>query len=138
MNDEKVGLFIHSGEYDKIYNALSIAIAAVSNNIQVFCLFSYSALSQLKKENINKIIIENDENELTQKFSDLLKENRIQSISDMIKMAKTTENIKIYACSASMNILNIKEEELIDDVDNTIGIVKFLELIEKSMFVLYI
>ena len=46
--------------------------------------------------------------------------------------------IKIYACSASMNILNIKEEELIDDVDGTIGIEKFLELIERSMFVLYI
>jgi len=138
MNDEKIGLFIQSGEHDKIYNALSIAIGAVSNNIQVCCLFSYSALSKLKKENIDKITIDNNKNELTQRFSDLLQKNKIQSISEMIKMAKSTENIKIYACSASMNILNIKKEELIEDVDDIIGITKFLELIEKSMFVLYI
>ena len=46
--------------------------------------------------------------------------------------------LRIYACSASMAILNIARGELIDEVDASLGMVGFMDLVREADLTLYI
>ena len=52
-------------------------------------------------------------------------------------MIKETGLVKIFACSSSVAIMNIKEDDLLN-VDKIMGLTTFLGIVEKSDTVLYI
>jgi peroxiredoxin family protein len=37
-------------------------------------------------------------------------------------------NLKIYACSTTMELMNVKEEDLIPEVDGIVGAASFLDI----------
>ena len=55
----------------------------------------------------------------------------------MIETLRETGVVKFYACSASLSIMEIKEDELLA-VDSIMGLSTFLNKAEKASIVLYI
>jgi|TARA_B100001750_G_scaffold165498_1_gene134084 peroxiredoxin family protein len=135
MVNNSVCIFAESGEYVKFHNMLSITMASVANDMEVNIFFSYSALEKLKKEKINEMSFENIE--LKNKFNNAINLNKIQNIEQMIKTLKETGLVKFYVCSASLNIMNIDENDLFV-VDGIMGLSTFLNKAEKASIVLYI
>lgn len=135
MKNKTISIFAESGEYVKFHNLLSISMASVANDIHVHIFFSYSALNRLKKNNINKLTFSNEE--LNENFINSINMNKIQNLEQMITTLKETRLVKFYACSASLNIMNLKVDELIG-IDKVIGISTFLNIAEESSIVLYI
>ena len=110
-------------------------MASVANDMEVNIFFSYSALERLKKGNTNNMTF-NDEN-LKNKFINSINSNNIQSIEQMIETLRETGIVKFYVCSASLSIMEIKEDELLA-VDSIMGLSTFLNKAEKASIVLYI
>ena len=125
MVNNSVCIFAESGEYVKFHNMLSITMASVANDMEVNIFFSYSALEKLKKEKINEMSFENIE--LKNKFNNAINLNKIQNIEQMIKTLKETGLVKFYVCSASLNIMNIDENDLFV-VDGIMGPVSYTHL----------
>ena len=136
MEQKTISIFSHSGDYAKFYNMLSIAMASISNGMYAYIFFSYDALNRLKKDNINKLTFETNNN-FEQYFSEAIKENKIQTIEQMINILKETKSVKFYVCSASLSIMKINIDELIE-IDKIMGLTTFLNIAEKSSTVLYI
>lgn len=136
MEQKTISIFSHSGDYAKFYNMLSIAMASISNGMYAYIFFSYDALNRLKKDNINKLTFETNNN-FEQYFSKAIKENKIQTIEQMINILKETNSVKFYVCSASLSIMKINIDELIE-IDKIMGLTTFLNIAEKSSTVLYI
>lgn len=136
MEQKTISIFSHSGDYAKFYNMLSIAMASISNGMYAYIFFSYDALNRLKKDNINKLTFETNNN-FEQYFSEAIKENKIQTIEQMINILKETNSVKFYVCSASLSIMKINIDELIE-IDKIMGLTTFLNIAEKSSTVLYI
>jgi peroxiredoxin family protein len=59
-----------------------------------------------------------------------MKKKNVSTLSELIKTAKES-GIKLIACSMSMDIMGIKQEELIDDVEIG-GVAKYIAESEKS------
>ena len=135
MVNNSVCIFAESGEYVKFHNMLSITMASVANDMEVNIFFSYSALEKLKKEKINEMSFENIE--LKNKFNNAINLNKIQNIEQMKKTLKETGLVKFNVCSASLNIMNIDENDLFV-VDGIMGLSTFLNKAEKASIVLYI
>ena len=135
MVNNSVCIFAESGEYIKFHNMLSITMASVANDMEVNIFFSYSALEKLKKEKINEMSFENIE--LKNKFNNAINLNKIQNIEQMVKTLRETGLVKFYVCSASLNIMNINENDLFV-VDGIMGLSTFLNKAEKASIVLYI
>ena len=114
---------------------LSITMASVANDMEVNIFFSYSALERLKKEKLNEMSFNN--NNLKSKFNDAINSNKIQNIEQMIKTLRETGVVKFYVCSASLNIMNINENDLLV-VDGIMGLSTFLNKAENASIVLYI
>ena len=136
MNRKKLAIFANSGNYSDFHHMLSIIMASISNGMEINIFFSYEALEkliQIKNNNINL----DSKNKINDQFYKAFKEKKIQSDIEILKMIKETGSVKIFACSSSIAIMNIKEDDLLN-VDKIMGLTTFLGIVEESDTVLYI
>lgn len=130
MSKEKVTMVINSGEYQRVSYALSMAKVAAALEMEVHMLFTYGGLNRLIKGHSNELGNISDSN-IQENLKNALEKGSVTKLSDDIVDAKKM-GVKIYACVASMNILNITKEKLVEDV-HIIGLSEFLVLSIGSM-----
>ncbi len=120
-----LGIIFHSGSYDRLYHGLSLSLAALSLGREVRLLFTYWALEHLKKDKSFDLSIDIE----NQGHKEILKKNiekgHLLNIKDLIQEVKRMGG-KLYACTHSMGILNIARNELIDEVDKSMGFTTWL------------
>ncbi len=128
-------IFLHSGSYDRVYQAVSITNVVLAMGGEVHIFFSYGALKRLVKGKTDELQADEPFREEMEKN---IKRGTIDSISEMLTMAKRFGRVNIYACTASMAVLNIARDELVDLVDCSMGLVSFMELVKGAQNALYI
>ncbi len=131
MDSEKSGLGIifHSGSYDRLHHGISIALAALALGRKVRFLFTYWALEYLRRDVSSALEPKVDKKEDSahiQTIRENIKEGHLESISDLIVRSKAL-GAEFYTCTASMSLLNIARDELIDEVDRPMGLTTFLD-----------
>ncbi|MBI1911160.1 MAG: DsrE/DsrF/DrsH-like family protein [Deltaproteobacteria bacterium] len=131
-------IFLHSGSYDRVFQAMSITNVVLATGGEVHIFFSYGALKRLVKGNTDKVVIEGEAASFKEEIEKNLNRGTLDSISEMIDIAKRFGRLKIYACTGSMAVLNIARNELIDAVDCSMGLVAFLQLVKEADQTLYI
>lgn len=127
MNWDKQGLAIifHSGSYDRIYHGLSITLAALALGREARSFFTYWALEYLKREGASPLQLDREGEAHIRILERIMNKGHMQGISELITQA-TAMGAKFYACTNSMGILNIARDELIDEVDRSMGLTTFL------------
>ncbi|MFO0795803.1 MAG: DsrE/DsrF/DrsH-like family protein [Candidatus Brocadiaceae bacterium] len=125
METDKKGLSIifHSGSYDRIYHGFSIVLVAVALGREVRCFFTYWALEYLVK---GKSVFHLNEEGQTHGYTlEHMRKGHIQEISELLTQAKAM-GAKFYVCTNSMGLLNISRDELVNEVDKSMGLTTFL------------
>lgn len=127
MKAEQKGLAIifHSGSFDRLYHGLSIALAALALGREARFFFTYWALEYLKKEGTVSIRLDGDGQAHKELLNKNIKAGHMLKVSELFSQAKAM-GAKFYACTNSMGLLNIARNELIDEVDKSMGITTFL------------
>ncbi len=128
-------IFLHSGSYDRVYQAVSITNVVLAMGGEVHIFFSYGALKRLIKGKTDEL---QEEEPFRVELEKNINRGTIDSISEMLTTAKRFGRVKLYACTASMAVLNIARDELVDLVDCSMGLVSFLELVKGAQHALYI
>lgn len=131
-------IFLHSGSYDRVFQAMSITNVVLATGGEVHIFFSYGALKRLVRGLTDNAVIEGESACFKDEIAKNLDRGTLDSISEMIDMAKRFGRLKIYACTGSMAVLNIARDELIDAVDQSMGLVSFLQLVKEADQTLYI
>ena len=65
-------------------------------------------------------------------FKKRLKKGGIDDLWDLIRDAVADGSMKLYPCTTTMDLMNIKREDLIDIVEEPIGAAGFLELCDDA------
>lgn len=125
LENKGLGIIFHSDSYDRIYHGLSFALAALALGRKVKLFFSYWALGYLKKKETPELKLDSRTGKHKEIIEKNIKAGHLQNIDEVIRQAKAM-GAQIYACSSSMGILNIARDELIKDVDKSMGITTFL------------
>ncbi len=128
---DKVTMVINSGEYQRVSYAISIAKVAAALDMEVHMLFTHEGLERLIKGRSDELGNVTDANFL-KKIKDALKKGKISKISADLLDAKKL-GVKIYACVTAMSIMNVKNEELVKEVDQVMGLSQFLVLSSGSI-----
>ncbi len=115
------GIIIHSGQLDRIYHGFSIAsvLASMGEEVQVF--LTYWALRNLC--NGEKVFDSEEEREVIEKG---IKRGILREINQIVNLGKAFGNMIVIACSGSMELFGIKEEELPEWVDKVGGLTEVL------------
>ena len=124
-NYKGLAIILHSGSFDRIYHALSLALAALALGREVRLFVTYWALEYMRKENPAVFDLDKEAEDHLKILEGNLKNGHIHKISELITNTKAMGG-KIFACTGSMGMLNISRDELIPEVDMSMGITTFL------------
>jgi len=132
MEKKKMAIVAASGSLDKAYAALVIGTTAATLDADVRIFFAFGGLNILHKE-LNKKIPPPQGMEI---LPELIKKMNWGTIPEMLQMAKDA-GVKLIACSATLQMLGYKKEDLVDGVEiaDADKFVEFALEAQSSLFI---
>lgn len=123
---EKLAIMLVSEEYEKSHVASMIASVAAVSGIDVSIFVTGNAVYNFLKKNVEK------KNFTGGKLYDVIKEKKATLFYELFDQAKMLGGLKIYVCSMVMDICGIEKDDLIDIVDDNLGLAAFLGIMEGA------
>jgi len=154
MSDhKKISIVCFSGEFDKVLAAYTMATGAAATNREVTMFFTFWGLNALKKEQgrkwLGKDVLSRIFNFLMggrnnlplsrlnfagaspKLMAQMMKKNNVASLPELFEAADAL-GVRIYACEMAMHILGLNREDLIDSVQDVVGVATFLNESEDA------
>jgi len=129
---------VHSGTLDKLYPVFMLASTGGAMDAEVHLFFTFWGLDAVKKGGLDKAKLPGIMSVGTGMMKGKIKKVGVPSLPELLKMCRDTENVKIYACSTTMAMMDVKEEDLIDEVDEIVGAATFLDLAMDAQVQMFI
>jgi peroxiredoxin family protein len=145
-----------SGDMDKVMGAFIIATGAAAFDMQVSMFFTFWGLKAIQKGNLSgktfmgKMLGVMNRGGIDRlgpskfnfggmgrwMFKKMMKSNKVTPLPELLKKAREL-GVKLTACEMSMNVMEIKKEDLIDGVQIG-GVASFIADASESKFSLFI
>ena len=132
---ELLAINLHSGSYDRVTNALSLAIISLATGMEVHILLTYQALWRFRKGHLEDL--DWTEEAFQDVFTSGIAEKGVTPITTKLAEAKEM-GLKLYACPNAMLNMGIAPEELVDEVDELMGLVAFVSIAKTAKINWYI
>jgi len=148
MSSGKLSIICFSGDFDKAVAAFTLASGAAAVNWEVNVFFTFWGLNILKKKKgrttIGKGFLARMFNFLMGGpknlplsrlnfggispglMTGMMKKRNVATLEELIDSTKAL-GVRLVACEMAMHILGIAKEDLIDEVQEIIGVPTFLE-----------
>ena len=154
MSDhKKISIVCFSGDFDKIIAAYTIATGAAATNREVTMFFTFWGLNALKKKQghswLGKDVLSRMFNFLMggrkslplsrlnfggispMLMTGMMKKNNVATLPELIEAADAL-GIRLYACEMAMQILGVTKDDLVDSVQEVVGVATFLNESEDA------
>lgn len=154
MSDhKKISIVCFSGDFDKIVAAYTIATGAAATNREVTMFFTFWGLNALKKKQghswLGKDFLSRAFNFLMgglkslplsrlnfggispKLMTGMMKKNNVATLPELIEAADAL-GIRVYACEMAMQILGVTKDDLVDSVQEVVGVATFLNESEDA------
>ncbi|NIP67247.1 peroxiredoxin [Candidatus Bathyarchaeota archaeon] len=128
QNNRKLAIIVHSGTLDRLYCAFILGSTATAMDMETHLYFTFWGLNMLVKGEMEKAELPATYKHMEEKMKKALKGMKYPSPYDLLKRMKASGLLKIYACSPTMKMFNVKKEDLIPEVDEIAGAAAFLDL----------
>lgn len=157
LPEDRVSLVVFSGELDRVLAAFVIATGAAALGQKVSMFFTFWGLNALRKkrvlsgkklmEKLMALMTPSDSQSLpaskmnffgvgAKMLRTMMREKNVSSLEDLMQMASEL-GVKIVACEMSRDVMGIKDEELIGNLEFG-GAASFLSDALKSRATLFI
>ncbi|MFN3429493.1 MAG: DsrE/DsrF/DrsH-like family protein [Candidatus Sericytochromatia bacterium] len=157
LPEDKASIIVFSGDLDKTLAAFIIATGAATMGLEVSMFFTFWGLSAIKRQRLTdgKSLPERMMALMTPASSldmapskmaffgagsvmlrQMMKDKEVASLEEMIELAREL-GVKIVACEMSMDVMGVKQDELMPDVQLG-GVATFLADATKSRVSLFI
>ena len=139
MKDKKkFVIFAHSGTYDKLYQIITLAITAASMGRETYIFLFFWALKRFVNEeyDVTKLLSEyGDEGE---KLSKRMQKINPISLKELLHDVRTMGNLKVYACTGAVKLMELEESVVRTRVDDILGLTTLLEMADGAETQLFI
>lgn len=149
--DSKLSIILSKGTLDMAYPAFILATTAAAMGREVHVFFTFWGLGVLEQKKHKKLRVASVGNPglpmpnllgalpgmtalTTKMMKSKMKKVKIQSIPEMIKLAKES-GVHLHACSTTMDVMGVKAEKLIPEVENIVGAASFLQMSEGAQII---
>jgi peroxiredoxin family protein len=117
---------------------MMLASTASAMGVEVHLFFTFWGLNALKKGGMEKAKLPGFMSIGTGMMKGRLKEAKIPTLTELVSMCKESGDVKIYACSTTMELMRVKKEDLIPEVDEMVGAAAFMGIALDSNISLFI
>lgn len=158
METTKKTIIVFSGDLDKVMAAFIIANGAAAMGDEVTMFFTFWGLNSLRKPqkvNVKKSFLQGLFGRMMPRGADklgiskmnfggmgasmmkmVMKQQNVTTLPELIETARE-QGIKMIACTMSMDVMGIREEELIDGLDFA-GVATYLAEADEANVNLFI
>ena len=156
-NRKKATIVVFSGEMDKAFAAFIIATGAAAAGMDVTMFFTFWGLKTIQKGNLtgkgflgrmiglmNRGGIErigpsrfNFGGIGRGLFKKMMKDKKVVSLSELLQTAIDL-NVKLLPCKMSMDVMEISKDDLIDEVEDVVGVAVLMKHAAESEITLFI
>ncbi len=158
MSDrEGVTIVVFSGDMDKVMAAFNIAVGAAASGKETTMFFTFWGIKAIQKGNLTGKSVFGRMMGLLNRgginrigpsrfnfggigrwmFKQMMKAHNITPLGELRKMAVDL-GVKLVPCQMSMEVMEIKREDLIDEVAEPAGVATMLEAAGRSFATLFI
>ncbi len=121
--DQRLAIFLHGGDYDRVHQGLAVAVSAASAGRTVDVYFFWWALDRLLRGALDEPDFGPGREHLAEDFL----ERGFPSIRQLLEAARESGLVRLYACSGSLAILGKNAGDLEGKVDGLVGWAAILE-----------
>lgn len=125
---KKLAIIVHSGTLDRLYCAFILGSTATALDMETHLYFTFWGLTVLVKGGLEKAGLPVTYKHMEEKMKKKLQQMKYPTLYEMLKRMKASGLLKIYACSPTMEMFDVKKEDLIPEVDEIAGAAAFLDL----------
>ena len=132
---QRITIILHSGSYDRVTNALSLAIVGLTMGFEVHMLLTYEGLKRFVKGHFEDVA--GTDNELQGMLQRGIASGNIHNIEDKLAVARDL-GLRLYACTTAMGTMGITRENLVKDIDEVMGLPTFIQFARDASINWYI
>ena len=129
---KKLAIIVHSGTIDQLLCAFILGSTAVSLDWEAHMYFTFWGLTKLKKGVMDKAGLPATYKHMEEDLHEKLKAMNYPTPYEMLKRMKASGRLTLYACTPSMEMFDIKKEDLIPEVDHLAGAATFLDVAAEA------
>jgi len=135
---KKLAIVVESGTLDKLYCAFIMSSTAVAMDWECHLYFTFWGLTMLRKGEMEKAGLDATYKNFEEPLRKRLEVMKYPTPYEMLRQAKESGRLFIYACTPTMSMFNVKKEDLIPEVDKLAGAAQFLEIAADADVTLFI
>jgi peroxiredoxin family protein len=138
MKEKKYILFLHSGSYDKLYQALMLATTAAAMGSKVYIFLFFWALKKFVNGKLDEIELPAGIQDEDRRLLEAIPQGSSNMLSDLLGEVGKMGNLEVYACSGAVKLMELDEELVKTKVDDIIGLPTMLKMAEGAETQLFI
>lgn len=136
---KKATIVLFSGEMDKAYAAFIIAGGAAAAGMDVTIFVTFWGLNLLKKGGLDKAPLSKMNMGGLGKamMKKMMGKANVQPLDQMLKDLREL-GVKIMPCDMTMDVMGIKKEDLISEIDGVAGVGTYIKDAKDSQITLFV
>jgi peroxiredoxin family protein len=138
MKEKKFVLFLHSGNYEKLYQAVMLAITSASMGNKVYIFLFFWALKKFVTDKLDVIEFPDGMQEEDRRLLEAVPQGQPNMLKELLSEVSKMGNLEIYACSGAVKLMELDEELVKSKVDDIIGLPTMLKMAEGAETQLFI
>ncbi len=138
MEEKKFILFLHSGNYEKLYQAVMLAITSASMGNKVYIFLFFWALRKFVTDKIDVIEFPDGMNEEDKRLLEAVPQGQPNMLKELLSEVSKMGSLEIYACSGAVKLMELDEELVKSKVKEIIGLPTMLKMAEGAETQLFI
>lgn len=150
----KLVIICSKGSLDMAYPPLMLATTGAAMGMEVHLYFTFWGVNIISKKTVDSLKISPVGNPalpmpnilgmlpgMTSMLTSMMKKKmgkiKMPTIRELIKTAKES-GVKFHACSPTLDMMGLKREDLIPEVDDIIGAATYLDLASEDAITLFV
>jgi peroxiredoxin family protein len=135
----KLSICVYSGTVDKLLPVAIMTSGAVAMDMEVNLFVTFYGLHAFRKDQVQKNMkFSKDFEEMAPMLMKNMGEMKVPSWYDMLKDAKKSGKVRIMGCSTAAGVMKVEKKDLVDIVDEVVGVGTYLDMAADSDITLFI
>ena len=137
--EDRMSIIVYSGTVDKLMAVSTLATGGAAMGMDVELFITFWGLEAFRKDAYKtNMRVSKDFEDYAPVMMEQMVAKKVPSWMDNFKNAKEIGDVKIYACSMTMELFGMKLEDLEPIVEDVTGVATFVERAKEGKITLFI
>ncbi len=123
---KSLAVMVSGGSTNNLVQVLTLLMAAVHSDLKVRVFFRDESVARLTPARINTVELSPAYATQATQVEARLRKHDLVNVHKLCRDIKASGDVKYYVCSSSLAIWGLKQEELIQEIDEVRGLPAFL------------